>query len=222
MNKKKKKAIRFINTKQKQSKQTLLKTHYLKSVNRNICLEKIKEEAFTYKTTQDQITSLVVGEGGINPNFRLIVKFQQCNKCMSTDDLNTFQDTLGLINTKSKRSSSVRHGDHISMNCDRYWITVNKNPNTICYYLSMLSQTSFSHSQVSLNEPVSLPLPASFFPSEQMIMSTLWQLCFDMQLRHTVKIHKRYIQQIFACLDMVKAAKPAVLWRKSLPFPGTL
>lgn len=60
---------------------------------------------------------------------------------MSTDDLNTFQDTLGLINTKTKRSSLVRHRDHISMNCDHYWITVNKNPNTIFYYLSMLSQT---------------------------------------------------------------------------------
>lgn len=47
---------------------------------------------------------------------------------MNTDDLNTFQDTLGLINTKTKRSSLVRHRDHMSINCDCYWITVNKKP----------------------------------------------------------------------------------------------
>lgn len=40
-------------------------THYFKKkdVNQNICKKKRKEEeAFTYKTTQDQITSLVWGE----------------------------------------------------------------------------------------------------------------------------------------------------------------
>lgn len=70
---------------------------------------------------------------------------------MNTDDLNTFQDTLGLINTKTKRSSLVRHRDHMCINCDCYWITVNKkNPNTIFYYLSMLPQTWLTHSKVSL------------------------------------------------------------------------
>lgn len=53
---------------------------------------------------------------------------------MNTDDLNTFEDTLGLINTKTKRSSLVRHRDHMSINCDCYWITVNKKKTQIQYF----------------------------------------------------------------------------------------
>lgn len=67
---------------------------------------------------------------------------------MNTDDLNTFQDTLGLINTKTKRSSLVRHRDHMSINCDCYWITVNKKPKyNILLFIHAFSD--LAHSQQS-------------------------------------------------------------------------